>query len=155
MNDPDGPEVVFTPEINELFPNCFKQAGVRVGKYEYEAGTFQTMNNDFVLFRYAEVLLNKAEAELRLGNTAGLSLVNMVRERSGLGPFSSLNTDNLLAERGRELFYEGTRKSDLIRYGKWGEAWDFKPASDPTKELMPIPANAVNSNPNLVQNPGY
>lgn len=154
-NDPDGPEITFTPEINEHFPNCLRQAGVRVGKYEFGAGTNGTLDNDFVLLRYAEVLLTKAEAELWQGSQSGLPLANMVRERAGMAGYTELTADNILAERGREFFYEGVRRTDLIRHGRWGDAWDFKPASDPTKELMPIPQDALNSNPSLQQNPGY
>ncbi len=79
VDDPDGEVLVFTPEINALFPNCLRQAGVRVGKYQYEPASGSTMSNDFVILRYAEVLLNKAEAELALGNQSGLTLVNMIR----------------------------------------------------------------------------
>ncbi|MEL6846302.1 MAG: RagB/SusD family nutrient uptake outer membrane protein, partial [Bacteroidota bacterium] len=66
-----------------------------------------------------------------------------------------LTADELLAERGREMFYEAWRRSDLIRFGKFGGEWDFKPASAPGKELFPIPQNKINVNPNLRQNPSY
>lgn len=153
--DPDGAPVVFTPQINEHFPGAIRQAGVRMAKYEYELGTVNTLNNDFVVFRYAEILLNKAEAQWRLGNQNGLGLVNMIRDRADAAPFAALDADNLLAERGRELAFEGVRRTDLIRFGRYGDAWEFKPASDATKQIFPIPQERLNSNPNLVQNPGY
>jgi hypothetical protein len=68
----------------------------------------------------------------------------------------SLTLDNLLDERGRELYYEGWRRQDLIRFGKYLNAWQEKPADSGTKNLLfPIPANQLAVNPNLTQNPGY
>jgi hypothetical protein len=154
-NDPDGAGLVFTPQINEHFPNALRQAGVRIGKYEFEAGANGTASNDWVLLRYAEVLLNKAEADFMQGNQSGLPLVNMIRQRAALSGYTALTAENLLDERARELFFEGTRRSDLIRHGKWGDPWDFKPASGPNKALMPIPQQALDANPALQQNPGY
>ncbi|MFK7947031.1 MAG: RagB/SusD family nutrient uptake outer membrane protein [Saprospiraceae bacterium] len=156
-SDPDGAEIVFTPEINEVAPNALRQAGARIGKYEYASGAQSSLNNDFVLFRLAEVILNAAEAQYRLGNTANaLALVNQVRSRASLADFASLDDASLLAERGRELFYEGNRRSDLIRFGEYNRAWFGKSsASDATKNLFPIPFDQLQANPNLTQNPGY
>lgn len=156
--DPDGSAINFTPDLNELEPNCLRQAGARVGKYEYGGGTARPdLNNDFVLFRYGGLLLDAAEAEKRLGNdAAAMTLVNQIRSRAGMPDFTSMSMDELLAERGRELFFEGTRRPDLIRHGKWGEAWNFKDAhSDDNLIIFPIPAEQIGANPNLTQNPGY
>ncbi len=154
-DDPDGPGVIHTPDVNALFPNALRQAGVRMGKYEFAGGP-NTMSNDFVLFRYSEILLNKAEAQMRSGQgDAGLPLVNMVRERAGLGGFTALSNDNLLAERGRELYAESVRRTDLIRFGEYGSEWQFKPSSDASREIFPIPQAQIDANPNLQQNPGY
>ena len=79
----------------------------------------------------------------------------MIRQRAGVAPFASLTADDLLAERGREMFFEGWRRQDLIRFGKYNDAWWEKPASDPTKNIFPIPAAQISANPNLQQNPGY
>ena len=152
-DDPDGPEVVHTPEINAHFPNALRQAGVRIGKYEFTGGP-NTMSNDFVIFRYAEVLLNKAEAEFRM-NGGGLALVNMLRERASQQGFSALTEQDLLEERGRELFAESVRRTDLIRFGQYGNEWAFKPTSDATRTIFPIPQAQLDANPNLQQNPGY
>lgn len=155
--DPDGPELTFTPEINEHFPNALRQAGVRVGKFEIAKGSAQTLDNDFPLLRYADILLAKAEALYRKNpsDANALNLVNQIRTRSGVDEFGSLTDDNLLAERGREMFFEGWRRQDLIRFGKYGDAREFKPASTPNKTIFPIPAQQINANPRLVQNPGY
>lgn len=157
FDDPDGDHIIFTPEINEHFPGCYRQAGARVGKFQFSLGATNNLNNDFPIFRFADILLAKAEALWRMNgaDADALALVNQVRARAGADPFTSLSADNLLAERGREMFYEGWRRSDLIRFGQWTAEWDFKPASSDHTTLMPIPTNQLAANPNLVQNPGY
>ncbi|MCJ7717977.1 MAG: RagB/SusD family nutrient uptake outer membrane protein, partial [Anaerolineales bacterium] len=67
----------------------------------------------------------------------------------------SIDESSLLAERGRELYQEGWRRNDLIRYGKYLEAWQEKPVSDPTYLLFPFPSAQIVANPDLQQNPGY
>jgi hypothetical protein len=163
--DPDGPPVNYTPYINELAPNSSRQGGARLGKFSFKIPQNSNMDNDYPLLRYGEVLLNKAEAVARLnGNNFShattLGLVNEIRERAGVDPFNSMTEGDMLAERGRELFIEALRRTDLIRFGAWGDAWWEKPAhSDAHKILFPIPlqqmqATAPTANP-LVQNPGY
>lgn len=155
--DPDGAELVFTPEINEHFPNCLRQAGVRIGKFEFVDGATPELDNDFPLYRLADIMLVKAEALLRLNKDLdeALALVNEVRNRAGMPDYAELTLDNLLEERGREMFAETWRRQDLIRFGKYGDAWEFKPASTRDKEIFPIPTAEVNVNPNIVQNPSY
>lgn len=153
--DPDGQPLTYTPEINEHFPNALRQAGARVGKFQYALGATQHLSNDFPILRYSDILLTKAEAQFRSGTGDPLSLVNQVIGRAGATQYTSLTADNLLTERGREFFYEGWRRQDLIRFGKYNGTWAFKPASTPNKNIFPIPAQQINANPNLVQNPGY
>ncbi len=165
-DDPGGDQVVFTPEINELAPGAFRQAGVRFAKFEFEQGFLPNLNNDFPIFRYADILLMKAEALIRMNgddDSDAMDLVNLVRGRAYgedddgnmLGQITDLDLDDLLAERGREMFAEAYRRQDLIRFGEYNDAWFAKPASDPSKNIMPIPAAQLQANPNLVQNPGY
>jgi hypothetical protein len=121
------------------------------------------MDNDYPLLRYAEVLLNKAEALCRTngyGDGTALALVNQVRARAGVDPLGALTAGELLAERGRELFIEGLRRTDLIRFGAWGNAWWEKPSHAAAhKNLMAIPQSQINvAAPTafpLTQNPGY
>lgn len=155
--DPDGAAITFTPELNELEPNALRQAGARVAKFEYEIGQGQHSNVDYPIFRYADVLLMKAEAlwNQNAGSGDALALVNQVRDRAGVAPLAALTADDLLAERGREMFYEGWRRNDLIRFGKYNDPWDFKQASTPDKNVYPLPQPKLNTNPNLQQNPGY
>lgn len=155
-NDPDGAPLTFTPQNNEIYPNGWRQGGARIGKYEFEQGGTGNMSNDFVVFRLADIVLSLAEAEFRLNNPGeALILVNNIRERAGVDPFDNLTVERLLAERGREMFAEMVRRQDLIRFGKFGEAWWEKAASDDHYELFPIPQPQRDVNNKLTQNPGY
>ena len=156
--DNDGRNVNFNPVVNELEPTAHRDGGARLSKYEYQQGGRQSMNNDFAIFRYGDVLLAKAEALWRqnAGSTEALDLVNLIRDRADVDPFGSLNADNFLAERGREMCFEAKRRTDLIRFGRYGDARWEKPADDgPHRTLMPIPLGQIQINENLVQNPGY
>lgn len=161
--DEDGPAINYTPKINQLFPNGSRQAGARLGKFSFKVGQNPNMDNDFPVLRYAEVLMNKAEALARkngFGDAVALSLVNQVRARAGVPAFTTLTEGSLLAERGREFFQEALRRTDLIRFGVWGNAWTFKPAnSDAKLILMPIPKQQIDATKGttfpLAQNPGY
>ena len=158
--DPDGTALNFTPKLNELGPNAWRQGGARIGKYAYELGGTPNMSNDFVVFRYADILMIRAEALWRVdpASAEALTLVNQIRTRAKVTPFVSLNADNLLAERGREMFAEMTRRQDLIRFGKFAQAWGFKPAKTESATkyaLFPIPKQQLDANSKLTQNPGY
>lgn len=110
----------------------------------------------YVHLRYADVFLMKAEAMLRMGDTAGaLALVNELREARGASPLASLDEATMLDERGRELYWEGIRRVDQIRFGTFNDTWDWKENTEPFRVIYPIPQQALDSNPNLVQNPGY
>ena len=158
-NDLDGPPYTFRAQINEIAPNAWREAGARIAKFEFEIGGQPNMNNDFPIYRYADVLLMKAEALWRLGSDTGeaLDLVNQIRTRAGVAEYTEadLTAENLLAERGREMFVECHRRTDLIRFGQFTEEWWEKPAEPEWKELFPIPRNQIDANPNLNQNDGY
>lgn len=160
--DPDGAPINYTPFINELAPNGSRQAGARLGKFSFKIGQNPDMDNDFPVLRYGEVLLNKAEALARLngfGDATALSLVNQIRTRAGIAALGTLTEGELLAERGRELFMESLRRTDLIRFGVWGNAWWEKTAhGNANLNLFPIPAQQINASQEpfkLTQNPGY
>ena len=132
--------------------------GVRSVKYRPDPnhGGGQSMNNDFQVFRYADVILMKAELLLNTNNAAALALVNQLRStRSAADRLGPLTADDLLEERGFEFAFEGWRRNDLIRFGKWEGSWGIKTSTDVTRRLFPIPQNQIDTNPNLQQNPGY
>lgn len=144
----------FNPEIPALVLDAsfsftqIRMSGARVAKFEIEMGADENMNNDFPLFRYADVLLMKAEAVIRQGEN-GDEFVNQIRNRAGLANWSGISLEMLLEERGREMFMEGHRRQDLIRFGKFLNAWWEKPLSSPDKLLFPIPQWAIDANSNL------
>jgi hypothetical protein len=157
-SDPDGAPLTFTPAVNQIYPNGLRQAGARIGKYQYEIGGTDNMSNDFVVFRLADILLSRAEALWRLnpGSTEALTLVNQIRVRASVTPYGALTADNLLAERGREMFAEMTRRQDLIRFGEFNDIrWEKPTVSDAHFNLFPIPKAQRDVNSNLGQNPGY
>jgi hypothetical protein len=150
--DPDGAPVNYTPEINELAPNGSRQAGVRLGKFSHKIGQLPEMDNDFPLLRYGEVLMNKAEAIARRddnwGNAETTALVNQIRQRAEATQYGvgELTEEEFLAERGREFFQESLRRTDLIRFDAWGDAWWEKDAhSLDYKNIMPIPQPQINA----------
>ena len=121
------------------------------------------VNTDFPMMRYADVLLMAAECQARGASIDGLSAFNQVRTRAGIPTVSSLNLDEILDERGRELYQECWRRSDLIRFGKFtsGYNWQWKGETkdgkdvDSYRALFPIPASERQANSNLSQNEGY
>jgi hypothetical protein len=166
--------LIINPHIADL-QNADDKEGVMNIKYEiefnygnYGPNGFVNMNNDMVVFRYADILMMKAECLMRLsGNAAtqdAVDLVNQVRERdfsaadwpSEKYTTATLTMNELLNERGREFAYEMFRREDLIRFGKFQDAWwDKDQDADKHYELFPIPQTVLTSNPALKQNPGY
>jgi len=145
----------------------FRLAGLRCIKYYPQPGpTGDDMSNQQPLERYADVLLMKAEALLRSNQNLGVAvdLVNQVRRRAYSGSsahdwtVTDLTLDNILAERGKEFLWELMRRTDVVRFGTYGNAKIYPPKeadADDHFELLPIPVSAHLTNPNLTQNPGY
>lgn len=161
VTDPDGPAITFTPYINELQPNAWRQSGARIGKWQFYKGMLTSLDNDLAIYRYADILLMKAELVARKNGNwndpVTLALVNQVRVlHGGVDPFASLTAVTFLAERGREMFAESYRRQDMIRFGTYNDAYRFH-AADPDAHvnIFPIPEPQINANPNLKQNPGY
>jgi len=151
--------------------------GYAVPKYrnvnrEGEPGQNQTHpDTDFPMFRLADAYLMYAEAVVRGGSggsmSQAVSLINELRERAykntaGNITEADLTLDFILDERSRELFWEGHRRTDLIRYGRYAsKIWPFKgnvtagQASEDFRTLFPIPSSELLANPKLSQNSGY
>lgn len=139
-----------------------RSVGVRNKKYGPDnQSNGGNMNNDFAVIRYADILLMRAEVFLRGGaytQTEALDAVNLVRARANVPAWTAgqLTLDNLYDERGRELSWEGWRRNDMIRFGKWEAAFGFNTGGHGAfKRIFPIPAPRLAANPNLTQNPGY
>ena len=151
--------ITYTAQVSSLDnPGADAFAGVRNIKF-YPATPLDGggASNDFPIFRYADFMLMKAECLVRLGNPSGAKpLVDAIRERAGL---TALSTDpsleDIYNERGFELNWEGHRRQDMIRFGTFLKANDFRGQSEEYKELFPIPTSALDANTNLKQNPGY
>lgn len=140
--------------------------------HKYKSGTLDDENyqeNHYIIYRLTEIYFNKAEALMRLngGNATqeAVELINESKRRAfsdedwgeAMYTTSTLTLDELLEERGREFIFEGKRRTDLIRFGKFtnGSWWDHEPTGDENLELYPIPSTQLANNPNLEQNPGY
>ena len=98
-----------------------KTAGARMNKYEHDPNGIQDGNvgrNDIVLFRYADVVLMKAEAKMRQGESA-YSEIREIRDRVGASEIASPTLEDIYHERWRELMWEGWHRNDMIRFGKW------------------------------------
>lgn len=164
-------------EINEVL-NKFED-GYAIAKYKNvtsagKAGSDIEGNfpdTDFPLLRLADVYLMYAEAVLRGGTggdqTTALGYINQLRQRAYKGTsgnVTSINLDFILAERARELYWEGYRRTDLIRFGKFTDnsyLWPFKGGVkagrgvEAFRTVFPLPAADLVANPNLKQNQGY
>lgn len=180
LTDRSGNPLVFTSDASLYFSTETK--GIRTNKYPIHPYTFVTSSgssspNDFVFFRFADVRLMKAEAILRGGTDpngeTALGIVNgIIANRGGayikgnianpatvgpsLTPLASIDLPGLLTERGKELWCEGWRRNDMIRFGVFNNPVMERPTpSDPSRCVFPIPLIALSSNPNLKQNVGY
>ena len=177
----DGQQVVLTRDIplnpvDEIMgvdntPHGGRSVGYRSIKFYMDlqttAAQSRSQSNDVPIFRYADVLLMKAEAILR-GATATngdtpMSLINQIRDYVGAEEkvTDSVTLDDLLDERGREFADESWRRNDLIRFGKFEDDWGWKHIINPAaktqlyRRIFPIPTGVMNTNTNWEQNPGY
>ena len=134
--------------------NNDETTGIRVIKYNPRYGAFTSHK---IIFRYADAHLMKAEAMMRSGGDP-TAMVNELRVLRKASPLGSVSEQDLLDERGRELYAEAWRRNDLIRFGQYTRDWLFKAPGSVNNDqykLFPIPAAQILANPNLVQNPGY
>lgn len=150
-----GAPLVYTEEISN-FTNAKQNEGVRLNKYEVKAGENWERDHDWVVMRYAEVLMMQAECHLRLGNTSlARTFITSVSERSGMTPPDDITLDYLNDELLREFIFEGHRRTTNVRFGTYFQPWWEKGATPITKGVFPIPQSELDKNPNLRQNPGY
>lgn len=169
LKDRTGAPLAFTSVVKSVEVGTnLEVTGIRAYKYpiDFVNDGGGNVDNDYVYFRLADVLLMKAEAIMRggTGTVAGpygstaLALVNYIRTHSSRNAslLASLSLDQLLDERGRELYLESWRRQDMIRFGKFLAPFQEKNyTSDSKYILFPIPNRFLAVNPNLTQNPGY
>jgi starch-binding outer membrane protein, SusD/RagB family len=173
--DRKGNPLAFDPKIADNMQEQganLELTGIRVIKYPPDFSSLDKYfqgpsGNDIVILRYSDVVLMVAEAKLRAAspdNAGALLLVNelrTVRKAGALPSLTLVNTSNLydpntlLCERGREMYWESVRRTDLIRFGVFNKPWQYKPSDDPKYLVFPIPSQALAANPNLKQNTGY
>lgn len=155
LKDRNNHDLIFTSQITLITSGAtLETAGIRGLKYIPDAASLDKPDNDLVLMRYSDALLMKAEAIARGGSGSVGTIMSDIAARAGVTA-AAATLDGIYAERGRELWWEGWRRNDMIRFGKFLEARDLKPyVSDAKYLLFPIPADAL-FNANLTQNPGY
>jgi hypothetical protein len=171
VNDRRGNLLSFAGTVANIETNVhtLEGDGIRGIKYypDYSQYTGHA-SNQLAIFRYADVLLMMAEADLS-GASGGageaLTIVNTLHAKRGAAPIATIslvNTANLydpttmLEERQKELWWESWRREDMLRMGVYLQAWNLKTADvGTTYMLFPIPVTQVVANPNLKQNPGY
>lgn len=152
--NPLGQPLKYTRELTLITSGAtLESAGIRAQKYIPDVASLGSPENDFVLMRYSDALLMKAEAILRGGSgTAPNMTAYFARTNSAA---VTLDLEGIYAERGRELWFEEYRRNDMIRFGKFLQERELKKyVSDKRYALYPIPSAAL-FNVNLKQNPGY
>lgn len=151
----NGEPLNYTEEIGN-YVKALQNEGARLDKYERRENDEWVRDNDWVLIRYAEIIMMQAEANYRLGYTSNaLTFINQIRTRASLPLLSSLTEKDIDLEWLHEFTFEGLRRIVNIRFGTFFEPWWSKDASAPYRAFFPIPSDELAKNPNLVQNPNY
>lgn len=177
--DTEGKQIVLTKDITletegdpqigvgdnlEGYRQGYRSVKFFVIDDDYRNGRDQS--NDLPIFRYADILLTKAEAILRGGNATNgdtpVSLFNQIRKYVNADEVATLDLEELYDERGREFFDENWRRNDMIRFGHFEDEFfphyktGFSEANfDKTRRIFPLHRDMLNTNPTWKQNPGY
>ncbi len=159
-----GLKAIIVPQVTSI-TDATHNDGARFLKYEVDKqGANKYCENDFVLLRYADVLYMQYEAALRAGDNTMCAKIladpefRKIRERVGCQPYTSLDLDELLTERGREFAWELVRRRDLIRFNRFSQGeWSFKKKDkDNHRDWFPIPRKMIETSGGLwTQNEGY
>lgn len=130
-----------------------RHSGVRIQKYEIAVGTGQALANDIVFFRLSDAYLMLAEIYANQNNTAKVkTYLDPIRTRAGLGAPAVYDLAAVKTERKLEMFYEGTRRQDMIRWDIFNNQWDCawkSQISTSNSNLFPIPKKQTDANSNL------
>ncbi len=154
IKDRAGSPLIFAKDWPGLAGNN-ERTGIRILKYHPDNGGFTSHE---ILFRYADAHLMKAEAILRGGTPTGETaqqLFDELRVKRGASTTIVASLTTMLDERARELYIEGWRRNDQVRFGTFNTPYGLKTNTETFRSVYPIPAVAVSSNPNLKQNAGY
>lgn len=131
-----------------------RHSGVRVQKYEIAAGASQSIANDFVFLRLTDAYLMLAEIYANVGNAAKVKeYLDPIRTRSGLGVLAVYDLQAVKLERRLEMFYEGTRRQDMIRWGIYNTPWECawkNEINTANNSIFPIPKKQIDANDNLL-----
>jgi hypothetical protein len=157
LEDRNGNPLFYTSAVTLITSGAtLETAGIRMQKYIPDVANLGQPDNDYVFMRYSDALMMKAEAIARGGSgTNDVAKLTALVSRSGqVGTFPT-TLDGIYKERGKELWLEGWRRNDMVRFGTFLAARELKPYVDDNRYvLFPIPADAL-FNANLAQNPGY
>lgn len=152
----DSGEPLDYTEAIENFTDAKQNEGVRIGKYEMKAGETWERDHDFVLIRYAEILMMQAECYVRLGSPdLATPFIQQITQRAGTEMPATIDLNFINDELLREFTFEGHRRTDNIRFGTFFQTNWEQPASQPYQAIYPIPATVLSTNTNLHQNPNY
>jgi hypothetical protein len=162
LKDRKGNNLAFTREVAlKESGNNLEITGIRVIKYvpDFAQGIDGNAENEYVIFRLGDVMLMKAEALFRKGQEADArAVLNTLRAKRGASTLTApITAQTLLDERGREMYWEGWRRNDQIRFGTFLNAvGPTRPTKSGNERLLfPIPNQQLAVNANLAQNPGY
>jgi starch-binding outer membrane protein, SusD/RagB family len=151
----DGNILDYTDTVTDV-ANASENEGVRLKKYEVKDGESWERDHDWVLIRYSEILLMKAECLTRLGSAdLAQPLVKQVRTRAGLDTPDAVDLQFINDELKREFLFEAHRRTDNIRFGDFFKAGWSQNVTPAYRGIFPVPAEEMAKNSNLVQNPGY
>src|SRR5690625_5152778 len=152
--DRDGNPLIFTPDAILFSANEYMRN--RATTYLIHYDNTENTGTDFVLFRYEDAILMKAAAYFRKGETSeALELINELRAHRNASLLASLDEQDILDERGRELYWEGWRRQDLVRFSAFTNEWEEKAQSEDYRVIFPVPQRALDTNPKLTQITGY
>lgn len=150
-----GQPLSYTEDISN-FEDAKQNEGVRLNKYQINAGDQWERDNDFVLIRYAEILMMQAECYVRMGSPdLARPFVEQIRARAGMETPATIDLTFMDQELLREFIFEGRRRTDNIRFESFFQPWWQKGVTPRYRGIFPIPTSVLQTNTNLSQNPGY
>ena len=151
----NGEQLTYTEKITSL-TNAKENEGARLNKYEQKPGEKYERDHDWVVIRYAEMLMIQAECYVRMGSPAQAKpLLDQLLARTGTTAPDTITLDYLNEQWMKEFIFEGQRRTANIRFGTFFQPWWEKGSTASYRSIFPIPASVLVTNTKLKQNPGY